>query len=243
MLTRLAVRLAIPAAMAAGGICASALFDAALPSASAAPCPDVEVIFARGTGEAAGVGPTGDAFIAALQPRLGAHSVGVYPVNYPASDQWATGVDGVRDAGAHVLSTAQACPQTRMVLSGYSQGAAVMGFVTSERVPEGIDLTTVPRPLEPQVASHVSSVVLFGLPNQRAMEFLGEPPVAIGPLYQGKTLKVCATDDPVCSSGLNFSAHRTYADGGEMIDQGAAFAAGALGGTPPPPTEPREFGD
>jgi phosphate transport system protein len=55
----------------------------------------------------------------------------VYPVNYPASEEWATGVDGVRDAAAHVISTASNCPRTNTVLGGYPQGAAVTGFVTS----------------------------------------------------------------------------------------------------------------
>lgn len=43
----------------------------------------------------------------------------VYPVNYPASDQWDTGIDGIRDAGAHVQSTATNCPKTKMVLGGF----------------------------------------------------------------------------------------------------------------------------
>lgn len=161
--------------------------------------------------------------------------MGVYAVNYPASEEWATGVDGIRDAGAHVVSMANDCPKTSMVLGGFSQGAAVMGFVTSAAVPDGVDPATVPKPLDPAVADHVSSVVLFGLPNVRAMEFLGQPPVAIGPLYQAKTMKVCAVDDPVCSNGMNFAAHNTYADGGAMVDQGAAFAASRLGAVPGSP--------
>jgi hypothetical protein len=86
--------------------------------------------------------------------------------------------------------------------------------------------------MDPAVADHVSSVVLFGTPNLRAMNFLGEPPVAIGPLYQSKTIKVCAPEDPVCSDGMNFSAHDTYADDGQMIDKGADFAAGRLNAPP-----------
>jgi cutinase len=160
---------------------------------------------------------------------VGGRSFDVYPVNYPASNEWATGLDGIRDAGAHVVSMAHECPNTKMVLGGYSQGAAVMGFVTSAAVPEGVDPATVPKPLDPEVANHVSSVVLFGTPNDRAMNFLGEPPLAIGPLYQAKTIKVCAPEDPVCSDGMNFAAHNTYADGGAMIDKGAAFAASRLG--------------
>ena len=205
----------------------SALSTSVIPAASAE-CPDVQVVFARGTGEAPGVGPTGQAFVNALHQRVGARSFDVYPVNYPATEKWDTGLDGIKDASNHVISMAHDCPNTKMVLSGYSQGAAVMGFVTSAAVPDGIDPNTVPKPLAPDVASHVSSVVLFGMPNVRAMNFLGEPPVVIGPLYQDKTVKVCATEDPVCSDGMNFAAHDTYADDGSIIDKGVAFASSHL---------------
>jgi cutinase len=208
------------------GVCAFRA-DAA-PSASAQQCPDVEVVFARGTGESPGIGPTGQAFVDSLRSRIGARSFAIYPVNYPASDQWDTGIDGIRDGGAQVVSMANNCPQTKMVLGGYSQGAAVMGFVTSPAVPDGIDPATVPKPLSPQVANHVAAVVLFAMPNVRAMNFLGQPPIVIGPDYQPKTLKVCASEDPVCSDGMNFAAHDTYAGDGNMIDQGANFAASRL---------------
>jgi cutinase len=224
-----------PAFVAACGLSASVL-AAPVPPASAEPCPDTEVVFARGTGEDPGVGPTGQAFVDSLRPRIGAHSLGVYPVNYPASNDWDTGLDGIRDASAHVVSMAGSCPNTKMVLSGYSQGAAVMGFVTSAAVPDGVDPATVPKPLAPEVADHIAAVVLFGTPNVRAMNFLGEPPVVIGPTYAGKTIKVCAPEDPVCSDGMNFSAHDTYAGNASVVDQGAAFAAGRLNGSPSGPT-------
>ncbi len=209
-------------------VAAWGLAVAFVPPASAGPCPDVQVVFARGTGEDPGVGPTGQAFADALRSRVGAKSFDVYPVNYPASNEWATGLDGIRDAGAHVVSMAHDCPTTKMVLGGFSQGAAVMGFVTSAAVPDGVDPASVPKPMDPEVANHVAAVVLFGTPNVRAMNFLGEPPIAIGPLYQAKTIKVCEAEDPVCSDGMNFSAHDTYASDGAMIDKGVAFAASRL---------------
>lgn len=206
---------------------------ALIPSAAAQPsCPDVEVIFARGTNEPPGVGPTGQAFIDKLRPQLGDRTLNVYPVNYPATDQWATGIDGVRDAGARVLSTAGTCPDTQIVLGGYSQGAAVAGFVTSADVPAGVDPATVPKPLQPEVADHVAAVVLFGTPNVRAMNFLGEPPVTIGPQYELKTRKFCATDDFVCSDGMNFAAHTPTSYDGDLTLQGADFAASRLNTNP-----------
>jgi cutinase len=235
MMTRHPFPLIGAAVMTTWGLSASVLPPAAVPSASAQPCPDTQVVFARGTGEDPGVGPTGQAFVDALRGRLGGRSMDVYAVNYPASDQWSTGLDGIRDAGSHILSEANACPNTKMVLGGYSQGAAVAGFVTSPAVPDSIpqdvDPATIPKPLDPAMASHVAAVVLFGSPNVRAMDFLGQPQVVIGPLYQSKTIKVCAVEDPVCSDGMNFAAHNTYADDGSVIAQGADFAASRLQGT------------
>jgi cutinase len=229
MMARQIVRMVGLAALGVGGLGGFALTGSAVPVASAQGCPAVDVVFARGTGEAPGVGPTGQAFVDGLRNRLGNQSMDVYPVNYPASDQWDTGIEGIRDASDHIIAEANNCPNTKMVLGGYSQGAAVMGFVTSNEVPDGIDPATVPKPLAPSVANHVAAVVLYGMPNVRAMNFLGEPPVTIGPTYQSKTIKVCVPEDPVCSDGLNFAAHDSYASDTAMVDQGVNFAAARLG--------------
>ncbi|SPM36535.1 cutinase [Mycobacterium rhizamassiliense] len=233
MNARYLVRFLAAAFVASCAVGAGVASDA--PMASAEPCPDVQVVFARGTGEDPGVGPTGQAFVDQLRAREGGKSVDVYAVNYPASNEWSTGLDGIRDATTHVISEAGSCPNTKMVLGGYSQGAAVMGFVTSAAVPDGVDPATVPKPLSPDIANHVAAVVLFGMPNVRAMNFLGQPPVAIGPTYQAKTIKVCATEDPVCSDGMNFAAHDTYADDASIVDKGTDFAVGRLNGTPTAP--------
>lgn len=235
MIARHSARLVVAAVAAASGVAASVLASA-MPSATADPCPDVQVVFARGTDDPPGLGPTGQAFVDSLRPRIGAKSLDVYPVNYPATHDWTSaGEAGVRDAGTHVVAMAHDCPNTKMVLGGYSQGAAVMGFVTSPAVPNGIDPAAVPKPMDPEVANHVSSVVLFSLPSDRAMNFFGEPPVVIGPLYQAKTIQVCAAEDPICSEGMNFAAHDTYSTNVAMIDKGAAFAASLIGGGPGAP--------
>lgn len=56
---------------------ASVLPSAAVPLAVARGCPDVEVVFARGTGEPPGVGPTGQAFVDAVRSRVRAGSFDV----------------------------------------------------------------------------------------------------------------------------------------------------------------------
>jgi cutinase len=205
----------------------SALLGAFVPSSSAEGCPDVEAVFARGTTEAPGVGGIGQAFIDSLQSKVGPKSFGVYAVDYPASPDFPTAVDGIRDAGNHVESMAATCPKTKMVLGGYSQGAAVMGFVTSAAIPDGVDAADVPKPMPPDVANHVAAVALFGTPSHRFMDTVGAPPVVIGPLYQPKTLELCADDDPVCSDGGDWAAHAAYADDG-MVDQAANYAVSHL---------------
>ncbi|MGZ4564146.1 MAG: cutinase family protein, partial [Mycobacterium sp.] len=97
-----------------------------VPSASAAPCPDVEVTFARATNEPPGVGGVGQEFIDSLRSQVGGRSVGVYPVNYSASEDFAPSASaGASDASAHVQSMAANCPNTKLVLGGYSLGAMV----------------------------------------------------------------------------------------------------------------------
>src|ERR1700737_4280155 len=66
---------------------------APVPSASAQPCPDVEAVFARGTGEPPGVGGIGQAFVDALRSQARGKSVDAYAVNYPASSDFAGGIE------------------------------------------------------------------------------------------------------------------------------------------------------
>ena len=49
-----------------------------IPSAAAQPCPDIDVTFARGLGDAPGPGPLGDAFITRCAQRSAANQSGVW---------------------------------------------------------------------------------------------------------------------------------------------------------------------
>jgi cutinase len=199
-----------------------------IPSASAAPCPDVEVVFARGTFEPPGVGLTGEAFVDALRTQLGGKSVDVYPVNYPASLDFATAADGVIDASNKVRDIAASCPSTKMVLGGYSQGAAVVAYTTEDAVPDGFTLPAgLTGPMAPELAKHVAAVVLFGKPSSGFLQqiYTGAPPITVGHLYSGKTTDLCIPDDPICSpNGNDNGAHTLYAVNG-MAPQAADFAA------------------
>ena len=215
---------------AATGLIASALMSplVASPTASAAPCPDVELVFARGTFEPPGVGGTGEAFVDSLRSKLGGKSLDVYPVAYPASLDFQTAADGVIDASNKVQAVAAECPDTKIVLGGFSQGAAVAGYLTADSVPAGFAMPAgLTGPMPAAVADRVAAVALFGKPSSGFLQMVANtaPPITVGHLYAGKTADLCIPEDPICSPGGGDSnAHNLYpADG--LTDQAADFVA------------------
>jgi cutinase len=212
---------------------------AANANAAADSCAAVEVVFARGTFEAPGVGATGQAFVDALTARLPGKAVDVYAVNYPASLNFGQAVEGVADASNRIQSIAAECPSTKIVLGGYSQGAAVAGYTTASEVPAGFVLPDdISGPMPASVASHVAAVALFGTPDDWFLGLVDRdaPTIAIGDPYAAKTIQLCATGDPVCfPGGLDRSAHSSYKTNG-MADQAADFVTGRLGAPAPAAT-------
>jgi cutinase len=187
------------------------------PAASADPCSDVAVVFARGTHQDPGLGNIGQAFVDSLTSQAGGRSVGVYPVNYPANDDYhRSATAGADDASAYIQNTVASCPNTKVVLGGYSQGATVINLSSTQ--------------MPPSVADRVAAVALFGEPTSGFSSMLwgGGPLPAISPLYGGKTISLCAPDDPICSGGGNIIAHVSYIESG-MTNQAATFAANRLG--------------
>jgi cutinase len=246
---RLTVRAALATIFAAVALIAIVAGSfAAAPSAKAADdsCPTVEVVFARGTNEAPGVGATGQAFVDALNARLPGKTVGVYGVDYPASLDFGRAADGIVDAATKIQSIATSCPATKIVLGGYSQGAAVAGYTTAAAVPDGVAIPDgLTGPMPASIASHVSAVVLFGTPSPGILHLLNgsAPPINIGQLYAAKTLQLCVPGDPICfPGGLTRSAHSAYKDNG-MADQAADFAARQLGAPAPAATVQQTAGE
>ena len=198
------------------------------PPASAAPCPQVEVIFARGRAEPPGAGQIGNAFVDALRSKT-AKSVDSYAVNYPADTEV---IEGANDMSKRITYVAANCPDTAMVLGGYSLGAAVADIVLG--APTAMFGYT--NPLPPEMSDRIAAVALFG---NGTIPFFG-PVSEISPLYGGKTIDLCTETDPICSGNLNpdnligdfigkWSAHQqpAYIDSG-LVDQAAAFAAARL---------------
>ncbi len=192
----------------------------ALPTASADPCPDVEVVFARGTSEPAGIGRVGQALTDALSSQLGGRSVGAYGVVYPATYDFLEAADGANDATAHITAMSQQCPGTRIVLGGYSQGAAVVDMLAGVP-PLGNkvgDIGSAP-PLPAGASGNVAAVAVFGNPSTK----FGNPVSGAG-TFAGRAIDLCSDGDPICSGGRNPFAHTHY-ESSAYIDQAASFVA------------------
>src|SRR6476661_6343631 len=175
---------------------------------ASADCPDIEVVFARGTDDTGGLG------------AVGGRSVGSYAVNYPASYNFLLAGDGANDASAHVQYMMGACPNTRLVLGGYSQGAAVMDVITSVPVP----ILGFNNPLPPNAPDFVAAVVAFGNPSAK----LGAP-LTIAPVWGPKSIDLCNGGDPICQTdGEALNAHRSPNYTGGFVNQAADFAASRL---------------
>ena len=99
-------------------------------------CKPVTVIFARGTVELGNVGSiTGPPFFNALDVLLGPQNVAVQGVDYPATILGY--LEGGDKGGAQTLAdlteqAASQCPNTQIVLSGYSQGSQVVHLGEAE---------------------------------------------------------------------------------------------------------------
>ncbi|HZU50062.1 MAG TPA: cutinase family protein [Mycobacterium sp.] len=196
-----------------------ALVSVPMPPAQADQCPSSEVVFARGTGEPAGLGGVGQAFVDSLQSQLPGQSIGVYAVNYPATNDYVnSALAGASDASAHVQNTVATCPNTKVVLGGYSQGAGVMDLVSNQ--------------LPPQTANHVAAVALFGNPSSSYANSLtnGQIP-AVNSAYRPKTIDLCLPDDIICADGGNMVPHLMYVQAG-MPDQAATYVASRLQPSP-----------
>jgi cutinase len=188
--------------------------------ASALPsCPGTAVVFARGTDEPPGIGCVGEAFVDSLRAQLSDEQVAVYAVDYPASHEFVKAVDGATDARARIEAAAASCPDTAIVLGGYSQGAAVIDLITG---PED-DSFGFGRPLSDSAASHVAAVTVFGNPLTR----FGRPLTTWSRVYGAMAIDLCNGADPVCSDGSDVSAHSHYVEAG-LPDQAAEYVEGRL---------------
>ncbi|ANW63575.1 cutinase [Mycobacterium sp. djl-10] len=205
------------AAMAVAALVATP--QAGIPTAQAEPsCPDIEVVFARGTDEPPGLGRVGSAFVDSLRGQVGGRSVGTYAVNYPATWDFLAAAGGANDASGHIQWMVTNCPATKLVLGGYSQGAAIVDVLAAVPFPAvGFNA-----PLPPNVPEHIAALAVFGNPTTKV-----GLPLTVSPVYGTRSIDLCNFGDPVCSGGDDILAHSNYGPAG-LTAQAATFVAGRV---------------
>jgi len=205
-------------------LAAPAALIASAPAAHSAPCPDVELIVARGTSEPVGAGRVGQALASQLAPQLGGRSLGIYGVNYPATYDFLAAADGAADATNRIAAMSQQCPSTRYVLGGYPMGATmVVMLVGIPPLGDKIGEIGSAPPLPPALADKVAAVAVFGNPSAK----FGKPvSIAMMP-FAGKGIDLCNDGDPICSQGRNPFAHTSY-EKTPLVGQAAGFVSSLL---------------
>ncbi len=131
-------------------------------------------------------GVLGNAFVSALRSKVN-KNIGVYAVRYPADNE----IDiGANDMSAHIQNMAKTCPDTRLVLGGYSLGAAVTDVVLA--VP--FSFFGFDNPLPAGMDQKIAAVALFG----NGAAWVG-PITNFSPLYSERTIELCHGADPICN--------------------------------------------
>ena len=187
---------------------------------AAAGCSDVELVFARGTGEPQGLGIVGRPLAQALAAELPGKKVGSFAVVYAAASNQRSAGPGATNMSQHIASVAQTCPQTEFVIGGYSQGASVTDIAMGIR-----GAGSAGTPIPAALSDRVSAVVVFGNPLGLQRRTIAGSSQVFGP----KAKEFCNTGDPVCGGGNNFAAHLAYPRNGS-VQQAADFAAAKVNG-------------
>jgi cutinase len=167
------------------------------------------------------MGRVGDAFVDSLRQQTGGLNIDTYGVNYAASKLQLHGGDGANDTINRVKQAVAKCPNTKIVLGGYSQGASVMDIVAGVPI-GGINFGSS---LPPELASHVAAVATFGDIADRA----GGSLPAQSAMFGSKAIDLCNPNDPICHAGQGneWSGH-TEGYVPVYTTQAAAFVASKL---------------
>ncbi|KAG6916236.1 hypothetical protein DXG01_007769 [Tephrocybe rancida] len=170
-------------------------------------CSAVTVYFARGTTEIGTLGTfVGPPFQSALKSALAGRTLEFVGIKYPAAiGGYLAGGDqgGATTMANLVTAKASSCPNTKIVISGYSQGAQVTHLAAGK--------------LSSSAQSRVNAAVLFGDPdNGQAFP---------GPI-NGHVKSFCAPGDLIChGQSVVLPPHLTY---GANAAEAASFVVSQI---------------
>ncbi|KAI1644818.1 carbohydrate esterase family 5 protein [Daldinia loculata] len=183
-------------------------------------CAKLHVIAARETTVPQGFGSS-QAMIQLIQ--------GAYPgttseaIVYPAAggDAYGSSVTaGIKAVVDQVSAFTKKCPNTTVVMVGYSQGSQIMDDAFCGG-PDGSSLSGTAAPLPADVGTHVKAVIFMGDPRNvpglsynvgtaKAGGFAARPSGYQCPVYADRIQSYCDAEDPYCSNGNDAQHHQQY---------------------------------
>ncbi|KAK1752888.1 carbohydrate esterase [Echria macrotheca] len=215
-------------------------------------CPQVHVFGARETTVAPGYGSSGTVVNMILNAYPGSTSEAI---SYPAcggqsscggvsyGNSAAQGTTAVANA---VNSFNQRCPNTQIVLVGYSQGGQIMDNAVCGGPDTGSGITSTTPPISASALNQIKAIILMGNPRYVAgLSYNVGTCTAQGfaPRPQGYTCasgskiqNYCDSLDPYCCTGNDAQRHQAY--GSIYGQQALTFVRSKLssgGSTPNPP--------
>ncbi|KAL1851392.1 hypothetical protein Daus18300_012573 [Diaporthe australafricana] len=177
----------------------------------------VHMIVARASLEPVGFGVLANISTRVMQELPGSNAEAVvYPAtldNYPASEG-----AGVAAMTQLANSYAQACPASKMVLMGYSQGAQVTADVVCGSTVSGFATTQA---VSTTVTDKVAAIMLMGDPTHAINQPYDEGTATKNGVFPrvnsagcaplaNKMVSFCNSGDTFCDSGQNLTVHLSY---------------------------------
>ncbi|KAH0607804.1 uncharacterized protein H6S33_002838 [Morchella sextelata] len=204
-----------------------------------ADCAPVHIIAARASTEAAGPGIIGDVMDDVVSQS--SQTITTASVDYPATltDYAASSASGTAALKTMLTNQVAACPNQKIVLMGYSQGAHVIGDTLGGGGGPTVLLGAKTAPVATSVSDKVVAVVLMGDPRHVAGESFQEGTATLlkGLFPRGsdqslesfssKIHSFCDIGDLFCASGTSTLIHLAYVTkyGSEAVD----FVLGKIG--------------
>ncbi|PLB36636.1 acetylxylan esterase precursor [Aspergillus candidus] len=214
MLSKLAVSLLVTSTIAASA-------ETATPRPE---CPNIHVFGARHTTATDDYGLAKELVNAIVETHPGATAERIdYPAQGGSTDIFAWSAQtGVRAVTHQVTSFVNRCPDTQIVLVGYSQGAEIIDDAMCGGPDPTVNISSTEPPLSSEIGSHVKAIVWMGNPRHT----IGAPfnlgtASASGTRPRSENLSClpytdiiqsyCDQGDRVCTDGDSWEVHGSYA--------------------------------
>jgi len=184
-------------------------------------CAPVHIIIARASTEAVGEGLIGG--VADNVIRSSRQQVTKEAVNYPALliPYGASSTAGTAAVKSQLTAYVNRCPNSKVVLMGYSQGAHIIGDAMCGG--GGVLLSATTTAIDARYSNQVVAVLQMGDPRHTSSESYKQGTARGNGLFPrtllmscerfaSKFRSYCDTGDTFCDSGLDSNAHMIYVD-------------------------------